>query len=186
LQINLEVQDDGGIELEASYVDMSCDMGDGDVDNSMHSGEQDHSIGQASESIFYDHVDAEVATDDEDESVHAMFVDPPTMPEMDDKINVEDIEEYTNDEVAELLLLRILQKIGAPKYTYTMMREWAKYLVQNHVDVEHMHNRRASIKYFMGKFQMDKMKPLTVKATVQILDKDQVLKSKQKGFKRYK
>ena len=108
-----------------------------------------------------------------------------TNPEFNEEA-VEEITMYTDDEVAELLLLRILQKMGATKSAHEMIRQWAKYLHNSKADANGIKDRKASIEYFVKKYKMTKMKPTIVEATVQVLDKGQVLKSKQKGFKRYK
>jgi hypothetical protein len=121
--------------------------------------------------------DAESA--DEDSVLYA------SNPELNNE-DVEQITMYTDDEVAELLLLRILQKIGAPKYTHEMIRQWGKYLHNSTADTNGIKRREASISYFKKKYKMTRMKPTTVEATVQVLDKGQVLLSKQKGFKKYK
>jgi hypothetical protein len=121
--------------------------------------------------------DAESA--DEDSVLYA------SNPELNNE-DVEQITMYTDDEVAELLLLRILQKIGAPKYTHEMIRQWGKYLHNTTADTNGIKRREASISYFKKKYKMTRMKPTTVEATVQVLDKGQVLLSKQKGFKKYK
>lgn len=90
---------------------------------------------------------------------------------------------HDSDEIAQLLLLRILQKINAPKYTHEMIRRLIQYCVANQVEVNNLRRRRAAIDYFVKKYNMGTMRPTTVTTKVQVLDKEQVIKSKQKGSK---
>ena len=172
-------QANGELEVPIAQVDMSYDTGYYDSSNNepMDEGEimtnsgDDFMLGEPKSG--------------NNNSVYASYSRNGNKPEFNND-NVGEITMYIDDEVAELLLLRILQKIGAPKYTHEMIRQWGKYLHHSTADADGIKNRRSSIDYFIKKYKMTTMKPSIMEATVQLLDKGEVMKSKQKGFKKYK